>query len=443
MAKTARKSLKIPARDIERTVLENGVRVISECVKGSAAAVISVGVDSGSRFEPLNESGSTHLIQRMALHGAGGRGANEIAKEIQRLGGDYETSSGRDAACYLMRVEPELVNAAAELLADISLRPELPASALKAESDKLLEELRAQEKDAEYALELMFLRSLWKGHGLCRAPRGRLLTIKGHTKLEQFKPQKLARFHEQSHHPEALTVIATGAIEHSQIESLATRLFGGLDTPKKTVSTVEPTAFKFFAMRNRPQFSKVRFELGFPVSSAVEKERHVAGLLHAVVAGGAGSRLPLQAREGTLPVLSVSSHLRQFADVGCMSIRARAEKKHARAAVEGVVDELWRVAAGEIDDDELAAARAIRKTALLDEFDSLRSRAAGLARRERYHQELITLEHEFSALERVTAKQLHQMASIWIGQHQLALAVLGNTSGVDISPSLLNRRGAR
>ena len=125
-------------------------------------------------------------------------------------------------------------------------------------------------------MEGIFLRSLWKGHGLCRPPRGRLLTVRGHTRLEDFKPKRLQSYHTRSHRPAGMTIVASGALQHAEITALAEKHFGELETPKKSVSTTSPPAHKFLALRNRPQFSKVRFQLGFPTCPAADDLRHAA-----------------------------------------------------------------------------------------------------------------------------------------------------------------------
>jgi predicted Zn-dependent peptidase len=439
MAKKTRKSLKIPSRDIERTVLDNGVRVISERVKGSPAAMTSLWVDSGARYENLNESGATHLIQRLALHGAGGRSADRIAKEIGRLGGEFEAQTERDSAVYQMRVSPDDISAGTKLITDIALRPSLTQAALTAESEKLLEELRALDKDADLVLERMFLRSLWKGHGLCREPRGRLLTVRGQTKLEAFKPNKLKSFHTHSHHPNALTFVAAGNVRHDAIEKLAGRLLGSLEHPKSTASTITPKTYKFLALRNRPQFSKVRVEIGFPTCAAADKERHSAALLNAVIGGGPDSRLALSASKGKLPTLAVSSQLRMFSDVGCLSIRTRSDRQNAEKVIQRIGDELWRIADKHVDENEIERARTVCKAALLSEVDSLSNRVAGLASAERYHKRLLSLKEEFEALDQVTAKAVLQLASLWINPYELSMAVLGNLAGLKIGRRMLER----
>ena len=86
------------SRDVQRTVLENGVRVISEKVSRATNIVFSVWADAGSRYEDLNESGATYLIQRAAMHGTEKRSARVLKKLIDGLGGTVGFKTGRDSA---------------------------------------------------------------------------------------------------------------------------------------------------------------------------------------------------------------------------------------------------------------------------------------------------------------------------------------------------------
>lgn len=425
------------ARDIVRTRLENGVTAITERVPDAAQTALGVWVRAGSRYEDLKESGSTHLLQRLAFYGAGDRSAADIAESVDSLGGEIQTDVGRDYGAYLAQIEPDACEAALDLLADLSLRPKVSSAALSAERKKLLEELRTAEKDADKVLEHMFFRSLWKGHGLCRPPQGRLLTVKGQTRLEDFKPRGLQRFHTYSHHPKALVITAAGDFKHEKLLEMIRARFEPLEEPNKTVSTVTPTAYKFLALRNRPQFTKVRFQLGVPASAVADSERYAAALLNAVLGGGSGSRLAKMLMAEELPAEEAVSKLDQFVDVGCLSIKLRASRKHAAEALEKTVGELKKLALGTVDEEELKRARATCKAQLLKVLESPASRIRDLAQRERYFGKATSLEDDIAALEKVTPGQLKGLAAGWFAPHHLSVAVLGNLKGVDIKPKML------
>lgn len=435
--KARSKASKALQRDVEREVLENGIRVITERVEGAAGVALSVWVNAGSRYEELAESGMTYLIQQMAMHGTANHSAADIAKTIDSLGGKVEVETGRDYAAYFAQVDTDHVEPALDLLAELTLRPKLPSTALSVESKKVLEELREAEKDAGFVLDRMFYRSFWKGHGLCRPPKGRLLTSKGQTKLENFKPKSIQRYHQRSHHPLAITVIAAGALDHEEMVEAIAKRYAELEEPKKRVSTTTPANFKFLALRNRPQFSQIRFRLGVPACSASDPDRHAAALLNAVLGGDAGSRLANMVREEELPVAEAQSELVMHADAGCFSINVRTSRKNAQESVEKIVQQLRQLVIQDIPDDELDRAKATCKADMISVVDSLRTRLEDLARTERYFGKIAPLEDEIAALEAVTPSQLRTLAANWIAPHYLSLGLLGNLKGVTIKPNLL------
>ncbi len=412
-----------PERDVERSVLDNGVRVVTEQAPGAAKAVIGLWVDAGSRFEEPNESGSTNLIQRLALQ----------SKDVESVNGwasDVRLETGRDYASYSAEVESGAAEAALELLTNLALRPSLETADMAPECEKVLGELRAAEHDPDFVLERMFLRSLWKGHGLCRPPRGRLLTVKNETKLLDFKLKKLAKYHQMSHHPEALVLIGAGAVEHEELQNLAIRILGELTKPKKTLATTPPAEQRFVAIKNRPQFGGVRIRLGFPTCSESDDLMPAAGVLNALIE----ARLESLKNAGDLSALEVSTKIEAFADAGCIVVSLRANLSDAQAAYERVVTELRALSLGEVEADEIERARATLPARISAQLDSPRARAESLAKHERYYGRLVPLSEQLEKLNSVSAEAVTRLASRWIQPYTLSVAALGSLQGLSIKP---------
>ena len=432
------KRTSIPSRDVRTVHLENDLRVISERVPNAKYVALGVYVKAGSRYEELNESGVTYLLQKIAFHGTKHKNANAIAKAIDGLGGNVDTVSERDYCAYTARVPGADLEKGLDLLTELSLYPQVTKTGFAVETKRALEELREDEEAPDFMLDRMFFRSFWKGHGLCRPPKGRLLHSKGQTKLENFKPKTIERYHTRSHHPKGLMVIGSGALDHDKFLKAVDKRFGGLEEPKKKVSSPSPTAFRFLALRNRPQFDDIRFRLGVPACNASEPERHPARLLNAILGGGPGSRLTHRMAEGVLPVIEAYSELDMFADAGCLSVRVQVDQEGAVKALETVVGEIRKLAFGDIGEKELDWAKAYCRSQLLEAVSSLESRVDDLARQQRYFQEEVSLEDEIAALENTKAERVRMLAAAWIAPHHLSLAVLGNLNGVNIRPSVLS-----
>ncbi len=432
------KRASIPSRDVRTTHLENDLLVISERVPNAKYVGLGVYVKAGSRFEELNESGVTYLLQNIAFHGTKHKTAKTIEKNIEKLGGEVRTISERDYCAYTARVGGSDLEKGLDLLTELSLHPQITKTGFATETKRALEELREDEEAPDFMLDRMFFRSFWKGHGLCRPPKGRLLHSKGQTKLENFKPKTIERYHTRSHHPKGMMVLASGALDHDKFLKLVDKRFGALEEPKKKVSSPSPTAFRFLALRNRPQFEDIRFRLGVPACNASEPERHAARLLNAILGGGPGSRLTHRMADGSLSVIEAFSELVMFADAGCLSVRVHSEREQAVRALETVVAEIRKLAFGEISDKELDWAKAYCRAQLLQEISSLGARVESLARQQRYFQREVSIEDEIQALESVKAERVRMLAAAWIAPHHLSLAVLGNLRGVNIRPSLLS-----
>ena len=428
----------IPTRDVFSVHLENGVRVITERVPNAKNVALGIYVKAGSRFEELNESGVTYLLQKIAFHGTKHRNASAIAKAIEALGGGIHTLTERDYCSYTAEVAAADLEKGLDLLTDLALHPQITKAGFAAETKQALEELREDEDAPDFMLDRMFFRSFWKGHGLCRPPKGRLLHSKGQTKLENFKPKTIERYHTRSHHPKGLTVIGAGALDHEKLVKMIDKRFGVLEEPKKKVSSPSPTAFRFLALRNRPQFEDIRFRMGVPACNAAEPERHAARLLNAILGGSPGSRLARKMADGELHTLEAFSELDMFADAGCLSVRVRCVGEHAVDALETVVAEVRKMAIGEISEEELDWAKAHCRAQMLEAVSSLQGRIEDLARQERYFHHQVPLEEEINALEAVKAERVRMLGAAWIAPHHLSLAVLGNLKGVNIRPSVLS-----
>ncbi len=435
MAATAVRS--VARRSIERVVLDNGVKVWTERVPRSGSVAIGVWIDAGSRYEDVNESGSTHLMQRAAFHGTQTRSAAKIAREIKTLGGDVSITTERDHAGYLAQVDPADAEKALDLVADLALRPKLDRSAISAEQKKILEELRAAESDPDSTLESMFLRSIWMGRGLCRPPRGRLLTFRGDTKLYDFKPKSLLRLHRESHHPSAITVTMSGNLEHAASLELAEKLFGSLAKPDKTATTLATVSYRFLALRTRPQFSGIRMMLGVPACGASDTSRHAAGLLNALLGGGACSRLTARSQENGSAKQRAGSELMMFADAGVLTVRLQAPSQQAAELLEKTVAELRSLTTQSVAGEELETARSAQASARQSVLGSATERIRDMARQERYFAGVVDPDEETNGAEKVTAEHIRQLAAAWITPQALSLAAIGELNGAAITPDLL------
>src|SRR6202142_226880 len=106
---------------IRKSVLSNGIRVLTEDMPSMVSSTIGIWVENGSRFEEPAENGLSHFIEHLLFKGTRKRTAAQIAEEIDPGGGGPNAFTGKEYPCYYAKVLGDDLKMATELLADIFL----------------------------------------------------------------------------------------------------------------------------------------------------------------------------------------------------------------------------------------------------------------------------------------------------------------------------------
>src|SRR5437870_13139830 len=110
---------------VQRTVLDNGLRLLSEEVPGMPSVTVGIWVENGSRDEEPQANGVSHFLEHLFLKGTERRSAADIAEEIDASGGMRDAFTGKARTCYYARVLAVHLPLALELLSDSFLHPPL------------------------------------------------------------------------------------------------------------------------------------------------------------------------------------------------------------------------------------------------------------------------------------------------------------------------------
>ena len=110
-------------REIERTVLPNGVRVISERMPHVRSVSAGIWIGSGSREENEEESGISHFIEHMVFKGTKNRSAEQIARSVDSIGGGLDAFTSKELVSYNVKVLDEHLPEAFDVVTDLVRNP--------------------------------------------------------------------------------------------------------------------------------------------------------------------------------------------------------------------------------------------------------------------------------------------------------------------------------
>src|SRR5579884_1021289 len=209
-------------RQIERTVLPNGIRIVTEYMPSVRSVSLGVWVGSGSRVEHGPENGISHFIEHMVFKGTTKRSAEDIARSVDSVGGGLDAFTSKELVSYNTKVLDEHLPFAFDVLADLVLHPLFREDDLEKEKGVILEEIKMEADQPEFVLHEAFLSSFWKGHGLGKPILGTKETVK------KFNREMLWNYYERVYSPKNILITAAGNLDHDRIVELVREKFAGL-----------------------------------------------------------------------------------------------------------------------------------------------------------------------------------------------------------------------
>jgi predicted Zn-dependent peptidase len=152
-----------------KTVLQNGIRIVTEKLEHSCALSLGIWVSVGSRDEVEKESGISHFIEHMIFKGTEARDSLRIAKELDAIGGFSNAFTGKEYTCFHAKVLDKHFPILADILSDIFLHSIFNTQDIKREKQVIFQEIRMVDDSPEEYIHDMFQAQFWLNHPLGRS----------------------------------------------------------------------------------------------------------------------------------------------------------------------------------------------------------------------------------------------------------------------------------
>ncbi len=402
-----------------KSVLPNGVRLVTEELPHFHSVAVGFWLTVGGRDEGEAEHGFSHFLEHMAFKGTDRRDALAIAREADRLGGSVNAFTTKESTCYHARVLAEHLPFAVDLLTDLVLCPVYREEDLERERQVILEEIAAQEDTPEDLVQVEFARHFWPGHPFGSPILGEAAAIR------RVRRQDLLGYRQATYRPEQLVVALAGRLTHeAALDLLGPGLsqFANGSPGRRRVAAAAPVPGTFLLPRDLEQ---VHVCLGTQGVAAGDPRRFTATVLQTILGGNMSSRLFQVIREQLGLAYSIYSYLAFFSDTGLWEIAAGVNPRHLDALLEAVSRELARLKADGVSEAELAAAKEYLKGSIYLHAEDVEQRMLRLAKNEINFGHYIPIEEVVAGLSRVTAREVQDLAQEFFRAERWGLALLG------------------
>ena len=410
-----------PADGFRRTVLPNGLTVLSERMPGVRSVAFGAWVRAASLHESREKMGVSHLLEHMVFKGTARRSAKQIALELEALGGSLDAYTSREHTVYQARVLDEHLDIAADVIGDFVFSPLLRKKDLDLERKVVLEEIAMVDDTPDDLVYELHNEALWGAH-----PNG--YSILGtRDSVSALGVDDLRALHARAYHPSQLIVAASGNVEHDALLGSLERTGWTADRPGDASRLVVPAATPLAPLRKHVtrDGAQTHIVVGSATVPHGDPRRHALVLLSVLLGGGMSSRLFQRVREELGLAYAVYTFQSFQADVGMHGVYVGTGPDTAREALDAIDAELASVAAHGLPADELAMGKSQLKGQITLSLESVSARMYRCAGVELYGEPYRTLDEMLARVDAVTEAQIAEVARDFFGPDRQTVVSLG------------------
>ena len=409
---------------VNKTILDNGVRIVSMTMSHVRSVSMGVWVHVGARDESDAESGLSHFIEHMIFKGTVRRNAFQIAKEFDAIGGQTNAFTSMEHTCYHARVLDTQLETMVDILSDIFLNSVFDEREVARERPVIVQEIGMVEDSPEEWVHTMMGPAFWGGHPLGRSILGSRENILG------FDSQTIKAFFKRLYQPDRIIVAIAGNVDHDRFVEKVGPVFSTIAAGNGFAPRSVP-ATGCGIIRKHRDLEQSHICLGMAGVSVDDPRRFAASLINTIFGGNMSSRLFQIIREERGLAYSIYSFLTSFADTGMFGIYTAVAPPDLDASVDLIMDQFRRLKREPVSDDVLRDAKEFTKGNLLMAAESPDNQMVRLAQNEYCFGRVIPIESVIDNIDAVTAADLLSLAEDLWDSGDAALTMLG--PGVDRS----------
>jgi predicted Zn-dependent peptidase len=386
--------------NFKKTVLPNGIKIITENIPHVQSFSLGFCFNVGSRDENKRNNGITHFIEHMLFKGTTTRTARKIAEEIEAYGGYLNAFTSKEHTCYYGRGLNKHLPRTFSVLSDMIQNPTFKQNEIKKEAGVVIDELNDINDNPEELIFDKFEETVFAGN-----PLG-LPIIGNEENIASFNQDDLFNFVNDKYGFNNLTIAASGQVSHDQILYLADKYFTK-DLGKKSHRRKFVIPHPVQDLYIDKTIQQVHIIIGRAAYGyRDDKKRMALNVLSHILGEGSSSRLFQRVREKNGIAYQLNTFLNSFYDISSFGVYLSTNEKQAGKALSLIHDEFEKMRVKKVSDKELKKAKEYIKGNLLLGLENTTSRMFNLANSEFYHGRFITPEELIQMIESVTSDEI-------------------------------------
>ncbi len=403
-----------------KTVLTNGLRIVTHDMKDRDSVAIGLWIGVGGRYEDDQNKGAAHFLEHIAFKGSRKYSCDEIKIQIEGVGGNLNAFTSEEQTCYYAKIPAKCLNKTFDILADMVLYPLILKSDVQKESTVILEEIKMYHDIPQYFVLELLDDLMWPNHPLGKNLAGTPESVSHMTHAD------LKKFHQRHYFAGNTVVAACGQLNHQEFVELVRKKMGELSSKKPELflsadnSQGRPKG-KFF----RKEVEQMHVALAMLGLNDDHKDKYALGLLNVILGGNMSSRLFDEVREKRGLAYSISSSTKSLNDTGVFLIRAGVDNNKLVGAMEVILKELEKIKRKDVLQGEFTRAKDYFLGQLLLGLEDTLDHMLWLGEATISLDKVRTLKDIIKEVNRITIPDIRRVANAILKDDHYSLAIVG------------------
>ena len=412
----------------KKTILKNGLRVITVPMKDNPAVTVLVMVETGSKYEDKKLNGISHFLEHMVFKGTPRRPkAIDISRELDSIGAQYNAFTGQEYTGYYAKVDARKLDIALDVVSDMYLNPLFDEGEITKERGVIIEEIRMYQDMPQRHVQDVFLELLYGDQPAGWGIAGTEATVKS------FSRQNFINYRAQHYVADATVVVVAGDINEDETIAKVEKIFAQLPQTSKggKIPVSEPQTQPAIKVQFK-ETDQTHLVLGvrsFPILSPETPKLTVLG---GILGGGMSSRLFQRLRDEMGVGYYVSASNDPFTDHGVFAVSTGVDNSRVAEVVTAILDEFKKLKETKVSPEELRKVKDQLNGSLMLGLESSDSRAEFCAGQEILKKSIKSPDDMAADIEAVTADDIQNIARTIFTDERLNLALIGRFKEEDL-----------
>ncbi len=404
----------------QRTILDNGIRMVCEKIPYVKSVSIGIWVANGSVNESSENNGISHYIEHMLFKGTDKRSAKEIAESIDNIGGQINAFTGKDCTCFYTKTLDTHIDIAFDVLADMFFNSKLEKKDMDLERKVIIEEISMYEDSPEELSHDMLSETVWNGNSLG-------YPILGNKKcLESIDSKVMSEYLKNNYTPNNCVISVAGNYDKDKLNELVNKYFGNWSPKIDEKKLSNPVEFKKDKKIKEKDIEQVHLCIGYQGLESGSEDLYTLLAINNVLGGGMSSRLFQKIREQKGLVYSIYSYPSSYRNAGLFTIYAGMNPDNLKLVTELISSEIDKLVKTGISKDEFLKSKEQLKGNYILGLESTSSRMNSIGKSELILNRIYTPKQILKKIDNISQENIEKVVKKIFDTDKKSISIVGN-----------------